>query len=300
MEIAKQAFPEITEDPTFVVLKDYDEKKASFSRYGLPKRYFKSFLRYHENPLVSSCTEKIMKYIDPGQETSEKTLIMLLHPTDYDNIETLTKEFRKLAEEKKGEEYIFLMSNITEGLCKSFAENNGIKQTPILQIAQVKSWKLERYEYKGPYTEQGMSNFFKGWKEGSIERAYKSAEPPENNLGPVYQVVGKTFNDIVIKPNQDVFVKFYAPWCGHCKQLEPTYEELAKKLENDKHVKIVKIDSTENEIPNVEIRGYPTLKLYRAEDKRYPIPYDGERTVEAMEKFLKEMSSFKEETKSDL
>jgi protein disulfide-isomerase A1 len=300
MEIGKQAFPEITEDPTFVILKDYDERKASFSRYGLPKRYFKSFLRFHENPLVNECTEKVMKYIEPGQEASEKTLIMLFHPTDYKDIQILKAEFRELAEEKRGEEYIFVMSNTTEGPCKSFAENNGIKHTPILQIAQVKNWKLERYEHQGSYTKQDMISFFKKWKAGSINRAYKSAEPPENNTGPVYQVVGKTFDDMVIKPNKDVLVKFYAPWCGHCKHLEPIYEELAKKLENDEHVRIVRIDSTENEIPNVQINGYPTLKLYRAEDKRYPIPYDGERTVEAMEKFLKEMFSFKEETKSDL
>eukprot|EP00826_Nyctotherus_ovalis_P058421 TRINITY_DN8026_c0_g1_i4.p1 TRINITY_DN8026_c0_g1~~TRINITY_DN8026_c0_g1_i4.p1 ORF type:complete len:303 (+),score=80.15 TRINITY_DN8026_c0_g1_i4:191-1099(+) len=302
MQLGKQAFPEVSEDPTFIVLKDYDEGKALFSRYGLPKRYFKLFLRFHENPLVSNCTGKLMKYVGPGQENSEKTLVMLFYPSDYTSLEELEKEFRGLAEERRGDEYAFLMANITEEPCKKFAEENGIraKKDPTLQIVRMKDWQLERFAHQGPFTKQGMGGFFKSWKEGSVQKAYKSAEPPEPNPGPVYKVVGQTFADIVLNPSQDVFVKFYAPWCGHCRRLEPVYEELAKKLATNERVKLVEVDSTENEIPNTQVSGYPTLKLYRAADKKHPVTYDGERTVEAMEKFLKENSSFKDETKTDL
>ena len=43
-------------------------------------------------------------------------------------------------------------------------------------------------------------------------------------------VVGKTFNEIVNDPTKDVLIEFYAPWCGHCKNLEPIYNELGEKV----------------------------------------------------------------------
>lgn len=46
----------------------------------------------------------------------------------------------------------------------------------------------------------------------------------------------------------DVFIEFYAPWCGHCKSLAPKYDALAEKLAGISSVVIAKIDATENEI----------------------------------------------------
>ncbi len=43
-------------------------------------------------------------------------------------------------------------------------------------------------------------------------------------------VVADTFDEIVNDPEKDVLVEFYAPWCGHCKNLEPVYKELGEKV----------------------------------------------------------------------
>jgi thiol-disulfide isomerase/thioredoxin len=58
----------------------------------------------------------------------------------------------------------------------------------------------------------------------------KSEEVPATNDEPVKILVGKNFKELVLDNDKDVLVEFYAPWCGHCKQLAPIYETLAKKL----------------------------------------------------------------------
>lgn len=43
-------------------------------------------------------------------------------------------------------------------------------------------------------------------------------------------VVAENFDSIVNDESKDVLIEFYAPWCGHCKNLEPKYKELGEKV----------------------------------------------------------------------
>lgn len=68
-------------------------------------------------------------------------------------------------------------------------------------------------------------------------------------------------NDFIIDMKGRHFVKFYAPWCGHCQRLAPTWDQLAQSFEFDTSVKISKIDCTVNSLSckHYQIKGYPTL-----------------------------------------
>ena len=60
--------------------------------------------------------------------------------------------------------------------------------------------------------------------------------------------MASTFDDLVLNSEKEVLVKFYAPWCGHCKQLAPHFEEAAALLASNPNILLAKVDSTENEI----------------------------------------------------
>ena len=122
---------------------------------------------------------------------------------------------------------------------------------------------------------------------GKIKPHLKSAAAPEPNTDPVTIVVGTEFEKLVLDPTKDVFVKFYAPWCGHCKSLAPHWEDLGKHFADSANVVIAKFDATENEAEGVEVESYPTLIFY-PRDNKAGVKYEGERELEPLKTWVKE------------
>lgn len=86
-----------------------------------------------------------------------------------------------------------------------------------------------------------------------------------------------------------LFIEFYAPWCGHCRNLAPVWEQLAEKYASSEEVKIAKVDCTVNAdlCKRYEIRGYPTL-LFVRDSGDASRKYKGSRTLEDLSKFVEE------------
>ena len=61
------------------------------------------------------------------------------------------------------------------------------------------------------------------------------------------KLVGKNFEDLVVNNESDVFIKFYAPWCGHCKAMAEDWAKLADEYADDKSMVIAEFDATAND-----------------------------------------------------
>jgi thioredoxin 1 len=77
------------------------------------------------------------------------------------------------------------------------------------------------------------------------------------------KVTDQSFDADVLKSGEPVVVDFWAEWCGPCKMIGPSLEEISAEMEGK--VKIVKINVDEN--PGVSaklgIRSIPTLMLFK-------------------------------------
>jgi len=130
---------------------------------------------------------------------------------------------------------------------------------------------LKKYKYnKSDFSEASVKSYITDFKDGKLSPDLKSEEPSaEDWANPVKVLKGKSFKEKVLDSKESVLVEFYAPWCGHCKALEPKYDELAKGLEDNKSITIAKMDATANEIdvPGVDIKGFPTILFFPAGSK---------------------------------
>jgi thiol-disulfide isomerase/thioredoxin len=62
-------------------------------------------------------------------------------------------------------------------------------------------------------------------------------------------------------------LQVYAPWCGHCKKLEPEYNRLGEVLQNIPSIVIEKVDDTKNEHALVQVKEFPTILFFPAGNK---------------------------------
>ena len=97
-------------------------------------------------------------------------------------------------------------------------------------------------------------------------------------------------NNLITSKDQKVVAKFYADWCGHCKDLNsrvmPDVENIIKKqpgkgmLVSVPEPMISKLQGVDS-----EVEGYPTIRLLVGGKKKKD--YNGKREVKDLAKFVK-------------
>jgi len=104
-------------------------------------------------------------------------------------------------------------------------------------------------------------------------------------------------NYVAETDGKSVFLKFFAPWCGHCKKLKPDWDKLIADFEGSATQLVADVDCTaggKDLCDQNGVRGYPTLKWGSPDDLQ---DYQGGRTYEDLKKFadenLKPMCSVK-------
>ena len=76
-------------------------------------------------------------------------------------------------------------------------------------------------------------------------------------------VTDDNFDTEVLKSSKPIVVDFWAEWCGPCKQIAPTLEEISEEMSDQVIIAKLNIDSEINSGVKYGIRGIPTMLLFK-------------------------------------
>jgi len=115
----------------------------------------------------------------------------------------------------------------------------------------------------------------------------------------VVDLTPDNFDSIVLNSGKPALVEFFAPWCGHCKNLAPVYEELGANFAfaQDK-VTIAKVDADEHKElgRRFGVQGFPTLKWFDGKSAK-PSDYNLGRDLESLAGFVTEHTGLRMKAK---
>uniref|UniRef100_A0A8C7BFP7 protein disulfide-isomerase n=1 Tax=Neovison vison TaxID=452646 RepID=A0A8C7BFP7_NEOVI len=267
-----------------VLFKKFDEGRNNFEG-DVTKEKLLDFIKHNQLPLVIEFTEQTAPKIFGGEI---KTHILLFLPKSVPDYDSKLSNFKTAAERFKGKIlFIFIDSDHADN--QRILEFFGLKkeECPAVRLITLEEEMTKYKPESDELTAAKIEEFCHRFLEGKIKPHLMSQELPEDwDKQPVKVLVGKNFEEVAFEEKKKVFVEFYAPWCGHCKQLAPIWDKLGETYKDHENIVIAKMDSTANEVEAVKVHSFPTLKFFPAGADRTVIDYNGERTLDGFKKFL--------------
>lgn len=155
---------------------------------------------------------------------------------------------------------------------------NGVKGYPQLNLYHDGAFMQQ---YKGARDWDPLVEFIK-------EHTPPPTEPSVvlNPTGTVLAMDDHTFKTSLAEG--PVFVKFYAPWCGHCKKLAPTWKQLAKHMQSKLTIAEVNCEDNSALCKAQGVTGYPMLAFY---SEGAQSEYSGGRKLDQLKAFAEKASA---------
>ncbi|KAJ3521521.1 hypothetical protein NM688_g9005 [Phlebia brevispora] len=209
--------------PAIVLYRSFDDPVTSypFPVKSLSTAEFEAWIKELSVPLLDQVSaDNYQVYAQSGKPLA----YLFLDPTDAKREEYIDA-LKPVAAKFKGEVNFVWIDAIQFGDHAKALNLQEVKW-PSFVIQDLQKQLKFPYDQDQTVTAEAVEEMVQQYLDGKLEPTLKSQPVPESQDESVFNVVGKTFEDVVFDDNKDVFVEFYASWCGHCKRLKPTWDSL--------------------------------------------------------------------------
>ncbi|XP_037606915.1 protein disulfide-isomerase A6 isoform X1 [Sebastes umbrosus] len=201
--------------------------------------------------------------------------------------QSLTADWKKAATALKG---IVKIGAVDADEHKSLGGQYGVRGFPTIKVFGANKNKPE--DYQGGRNSQAIvdgamtalrslvKDRLSGKSGGSGYSKQQSGGGGGGSKEDVVELTDDNFDKMVLEGDAVWLVEFFAPWCGHCKSLEPEWAAAASavKEQTKGKVRLGAMDATVHQAVSGRygIRGFPTIKIFRKGEE--PEDYQGGRT----------------------
>lgn len=195
----------------------------------------------------------------------------------------LAPVYEKVADAFADQKDTVLIAKVDADKNKDLGKKAGVRGFPTLKWYPAGSTEPEEFN-----SGRDLESIVKLVTEKSGKKSSIKPPPPPA----AEQLTDRNFDQVVLDEDKDALVEFYAPWCGHCKNLNPTYQQVAQAFSGDDDCVVAQMDADNQANKAIAQRygvsSYPTLMFFPKGDKSNPVPYNGGRGEEDFIKFLNE------------